>query len=1354
MAQAKPFGSPKNLSISDGLAHNGVTSLLEDSQGYLWVGTYDGLNQYDGFKFVTYKNTPDTELIASNRVRSLAQDPLGNLWIGTDDGITIYDYESQQFKTIYSNKLTGKGLNGPIIRSIIVQKDKGWMICATELDGLLIFNTDYQLKAHYIPSLGPGSLGVLFQEGVEIGEGIYVYATSAGLLQFDSNKGHFRRVYGEKLPSCVSVTRTPDSHLIVAGQDGVDILKFTKSSQGVRYKWLSHSLSSQRFKIVRGDMEGRLWLGTLNDGTIRVNSMAQLLSADQRGLKPLEPTDFVRVSSILLSPTSGCWVGTFNKGLYNYNLKPNPFSFFDFTQGKTRETGVQKIIGHLSAFNDKEVLLSNRTGGLNLLNTENHTIRHFPYKLPLGGDKIVGRFMQDSKHHLWVNYNALGRLYRIGLEEATTELITFRGAPLSLTIQSMSEDRFGNIWIGGVEGAYKITVNKDGSIGEVFSLNNLPYFKQMDLSLVRALYADPEYDFMWLGTDAQGLFRIKITDQQDPALAPVDHYVFDRRKPGSISSNFVSSILRLPNHELWIGTERGGICQVLQSDTEPRFLAFTEKNGLSNNVVKAILPTSDNNLWISTNIGLNYFNTTTKTFRNLTANDGLPFEDFNYSAVRLNNGNFVFTGLDGITYFKAEAIDRHEAIPKLQFGSLLVKNKMVAPSDTLNGRVVLHQRLRDGGQVELKYSEDVFSIEVNSLHFSSSVNHFIRYRLLPENQEWIKRPSNQKFINYAGLKPGEYTLEVAVSNALNEWSAPQQLNIVISPPFWRTFWAYLLYLVLIAVGIYVVIQVFLRIQGLQHKVALEQLELETGQRISEAKLTFFSNISHEIKTPVTLILGTIELLSKQMNAGVGVREKLNLVLRQSKKISQLIDQVQDFQRADTNLLRMHPDTFSFDAFVAELVGDYQVMALAEQKTIEVIAEDSAEIFVRADPDKMEKILNNLLSNAFKHTSTGAVIRVLYRTDQQQLLITVHDNGKGIHPKDLPHILERFYQSKYHQQEYVGGSGIGLAFTKVLVEMHYGQIDIDSTLGVGTSVMLRLPVVAEPVDSREREEETILLKNEAAYQPSTMAMAPYDRQQVVADSSFAGATVFLAEDNPDMRTFVAEVLGDFYQVKSFGNGQECLDALEEEWPDVIISDVLMPVLNGFELCKRVKADVSTSHIPVILLTACISVDDQITGLNQGADGYIKKPFDIQQLISTTDSVLRTRKQIRERFDLGLPLQLQNTNAKDQVFMEKLYRLMESNLDNENLDISDFTKELYLSRTHLYQKVKAITNQTPFDLLKTYRLNKAAQYLLQGEYSVNDVYLMTGFKSRTHFSKAFKEAFGTSPGKYAKAQPTSE
>lgn len=1337
------------LTVSNGLAHNGVTSIHEDSRGFLWFGTYDGINRYDGYEVKTYKNTIDQNILTSNRVRVIDEDKKGNLWLGTDQGITVYNSSQESFNKVYSNETLGERLNGPIVRNFIFNDERDLVICATERSGILLLNSDYSFVGKYIPSGENFDNAILFYEGLKLDESNYIFTTSDGLIVFNIQSKKFQKVLADDINFCNSILKIDDGNLLVTLSSGLVYIKYKLIGNSYSFQIKHKALESRSFNSSLIDSSGKLWLGTLNAGVIQVNNTELFKNNSNVNVELFnDGSEILRISAIVSTKNNNCWVATFNKGVYKFDLNKNPFKTYN-TKMQWENAFKTNSVTHIAPLDRNRAYVIASFGGMALFNASTNKFEKIPLNLSKSQIANVSSVFVDSKKNVWIKLSNDRSLYRIKKGQSRLEKIPLKNiATGPLGIRSFTEDKYGNIWIGLNIDVLRISINKKDEIVKVESLNKHSFFESNKLKLARVVYADPLLDFVWVGADADGLFRLKDYNTESIENIKLDRYVKNEKNKLSISSNFVTAILRLPNEELWIGTEGGGICKVLKSDNKPEFVAFTEKNGLSNNVVKSILFDDEYNLWVSTNIGLNKFDIKDASFRIFNDSDGLPFEDFWFSAQRLKNGFMLFSGLDGLCYFNPKKIPNKEKLPDLEFENFKLFNKTILPGDTVGDRVLLRSRLTGLDKIELNHNENVFSLDLTSLHFSNPENHHLKFRLLPINEDWVEVPSSEKTVYYNGLQPGKYNLSVMASNSLKEWTVPKGLEIVISPPFWKTNVAYLLYLLLAALLVFMIFSVILKIQALNHKVEIEKLEIDSVKEVNKAKLRFFSNISHEIKTPLTLISGPIDVLLERFKGNQDVNQKLFLMQRQSKKIQQLIDQVHDFQRADANLLKMNYSEFCFNTFIQNLAMDFDFMAKKEKRNLELI-QPNEKIYVSADRDKLEKVFNNLLNNAFKFTKENDTIRVEYKQEGNNLKIIVSDTGKGIDSEDLGHIFERFYQSHKKHSSYTGGSGIGLAFSKRLVDMHYGYINVESELNKGTEFTVCMPIVLNNFDESQLQNEQKLLLEEERFEPKELVRENVNISKIVSDKSFAKARIFFAEDNFDMRNFVTASLSNFFDVKTFENGQVCSEALNEEWPDLILSDVLMPEMNGFELCKRVKTDIKTSHIPVVLLTACTTIDEQIEGINNGADAYIKKPFNMQHLVTRIESLLRNRQQLRERYKIDFPLTLEKReeNNKDVAFLEKLYSLMAENLDNQELDLNSFAKELYLNRTHFYQKVKVLTNKTPFELLKAYRLKKAAEFLVQKKISVNEVFVMTGFKSRTHFTKLFKEKYNITPGKYA-------
>ncbi len=1318
-----------------------MTSILEDSKGFLWFGTFAGINRYDGYKLITYKNTVSSEILSSNRIRSIKEDKKGNIWIGTDKGINLFNSTTQRFQKLSFNliKAGNRFVESATIRKIIINNPDHRIVCLTEKSGIQVFDDNYKF-------LGEVKLGndigdkVRIIDGVQLHNNHYLLATSVGLVLFDIKNNKFKQVLKEQINHCNSVELVEGNQVLVTLGSGLAVVKFEVFENLISLKLNKVIFNSVSFTCSAVDKRGNLWLGSQLSGVKYVKNWKAVLSGQAAEVEFFNDGLPILKSSVLLGTTRDyCWLGTYNEGLYQFKIKESDFKSSTTISNSNYWNNANKV-SNIEQFGDSKICLTSGLGGLGLFDWKAHKFEALPAKYTTNFKSLY----LNSKKNSWI-IDDQKRFYRIKNDNQSIQRVDIGEIPTAdLRAFTFEKYGYGNVWVGKKNDAYKIILNKDDAIVKIESLNNNPFFSKNKLELIRCVYSDPKTKDVWIGTSGNGLFRIQNSAGISIEKSKIEHFVVERNNNFSIPSNYLTSIIRLPNGEMWIGTEGGGVSKVLEDKTGLKFETFTKENGLSNDENKNMLADEEGNLWISTNNGLNKLNTKNYSIRKFKKSDGLSFENFTYAAKRLSDGTMMFSGLNGFCYFNPKKITQQELLPKIEFENLKIFNKLIKPGFSINDRVLLNKSLGVLSEIELKYNENVFSLDIKSLHFSNPENHLLRYKLTPINKDWVEVASNQNTISYSGLQPGTYQLTVMASNSMNEWSPVKQLTITITPPFWKTNWAYLLYILFILGVGYVINRTILKIHLLNHKVEIEQLEKKKEQEFNEAKLRFFSNIYHEIKTPLTLISNPINNLFERYKGNPELGEKLSLVLRQSKKMQQLIEQVQDFTKADNNVLKLKYSHFVFNDFIKELVGDFKYAAEVDDKNLNLVG-DELPIVVSADKDKLEKIFNNLLNNAFKYTEVKDAIKIEYKTEDKFLIVSVIDSGKGIDKVDLEHVFERFYQSHKIQNAHLGGSGIGLAFSKKLVEMHYGYITAESEINVGTTITVKLPIVKEQKEGELQEENIDLPKEEEI---SVGSMNNQSEAAIEISGDFKESLIFYVEDNDDLRNYVSGFLSKYFKVKSFRNGLECLNALDDEWPDIIVSDIQMPELNGLDLCRRVKSDIKTSHIPIILVTALTHVVNQLQGIRDGADAYIRKPFDIQILMTTIEGLLKNRKVLSERYQIGIPLSRDNKNNRnDNAFLEKFYSLLDDNLDNQDFNLKELASELCLSKSAFYQKVKTLTNQTPLELIMNYRLKRASEFLGQQGLSVSEVFIMTGFKNRTHFATKFKEKYNESPSKYA-------
>ncbi|MGJ8732983.1 MAG: ligand-binding sensor domain-containing protein, partial [Cellulophaga sp.] len=693
-AQEKTLNYSQKLTISEGLAHNGVTSVLEDSRGFLWLGTYEGLNKYNGYEFKVYKNTLDQNILTSNRVRTINEDLKGNIWIGTDQGVSIYNYDKEAFNKLYSNKELGKGNNGPVVRKILINKKHKLVFCATEGNGILIFKDDYTFLNQFFLPGSSDNKEITFFDAVALDEDNYLFATSGGLVLYNIEKAKFKKVLSKHINSSPAILKLNEKTIIAACSNGVSIVEFQKENNTISLKFVEKKLNENQFNSISKDELGNLWLGTFTNGIIRIDNTLDFIKKKEAKTSSFYfEKGLMRVSAIAAATSTGCWVATFNEGIYKFDVDENPFKNYN-TDLNYKYGLFSNNISSISPLDEDRVYVTASRGGVGLFNTKTNRFEPLPFNLPKEYERKVAGFFVDSRKNLWIQITNRG-LFRIKKGETKLSKILINSDLDNDFIRPrrIAEDKDGNIWMAFVDEVFKIKTNQDGDILKVEYLFNNPFFKKNKPTLSRVVYVDPLYNYVWLGTDLDGLYRINNSGK-NLNEAEVKHFSNNKNDSLSLPNNFVTSLIRLPNDELWLGTEGGGISHVLESSTlQPKFIPYTEKQGLSNNVVKGLQVDEDNNLWISTNIGLSKFNVKDKSFRNFNKSDGLPFEDFWYASAKLNNGKFLFSGLDGFCFFDPSKISSKENLPKLQFDDFKIFNKNIFPGDTVNNRVLLDKRI-------------------------------------------------------------------------------------------------------------------------------------------------------------------------------------------------------------------------------------------------------------------------------------------------------------------------------------------------------------------------------------------------------------------------------------------------------------------------------------------------------------------------------------------------------------------------------------------------------------------------------------------------------------------------------------
>ncbi len=1355
----------RHITIADGLIHNGVGDIVVGPKGYIWIATYDGLQRYDGKSFKTYKNTTEKSILPTNRIRRFSMTPDSVLWIGTDKGVAIYNQPMDSFTIL--PKISNSKLSGfpKKIKRIISMKAYNRMICALE-NGGDIWQYDLQGNPVTRHELIGSSPTMFVSDGEIFDDEHILWCTSHGVIMYDIVTGESKLIFAMS-DIAYSIVKVSKDQWIVSHSNGIQLLNISLigKEKKVRCTKITHWLlgdTSVRTLYVDSHF---VWVGTFNDGVIFLDKQA-LLQGKVKKYGHLFHAR--RISKIFKSGQDYVWVTTFDDGIFQMSYQPVEFKAP--TENKVTDFLNEKLLTQLTPWDSSTVLMRNGNGKVMLYDTEAKKQVSLP-KMMRKIDHISSVCKVDQEK-VWVQDGNI--IYKLNLQSGTTHKYTlpkrvsnYLFLPIQQPIQA------NTLWLENKTNLCRLEYNPKSDRFTIEYLTSNPSFDTRVTSHIRSTYYDKRHQQLWIGTDTQGVYIVDLVKGQHLRDLHIRHLKGEGHKNRSLPSDFVSSVVGNSTIGLWVGTEQGGICQV----NRPKWKIenqLTEKDGLCNDVIKAMQIDKKDRIWIGTNVGLSCLDPRTNKLVNYDLNDGLPFLDFQYESCQLSNGKIIMSGGHSICIFSPENLPETLPMPNFVFGELVLLNKPIQVGEKIHDRILLKEQLSELEQLNLKYNENILSIDLNVLDYRFKHTSEVKYQLLPLSREWVQLPKGQDRISLSGLNPNHYTLRVKISDSKGNWSDIKSLSINIARAPWDTWWAWTIYIVFFASIIYALLMFILRLQKLRYKVFQEERELEQAHELNEAKSRYFTNISHELKTPLTLISAPVQILMNQFRSNESVRDKLRIVERQSKKMLQLINMAHGEELDQANLLERHDSIFMVNRFVLELIPDFFFIAQVEGKHLHIRNADQ-HLYIQADHSQLETIINNLLNNAFKHTSEGDTITFDYGINADgHLFFSVEDTGHGIPEAAIDHIFDRFYQAQNKETINAGGIGIGLSFSKRLVSLHKGTITVRSKEGIGTTFTVVLPVMKQEVDQEViKSEESALSAIESisltdqieqkAYQSesyidadtdlacsdnSSLVVEDYNLTDLELDATLKEKVVYLVEDNAEMRQFIESVLLYGFTVHSFSDAPSCLEALKKTWPDIIVSDVMMPQMDGYEFCHIVKSDIKTSHIPVVLLTACGTLEEKVKGVDEGADAYISKPFHPKFLLKRVASILEIRDKLHERYHSELPTTMQEESKEEKYmdFLQQLYHLFDLSLSEENVDFSRMALDLGMNRTHFYQQVKDSTGDTPFELLKKHRIKRAAEYLLNGE-SVSNASLSTGFKSRTHFTKVFKETYGVSPSKYA-------
>lgn len=1311
------------LTIEDGLTQGMVHDILQDSFGFMWFATKDGLNRYDGYDFKLYSHTPsDSFSLSGHVVNTLLEDSFGRIWAGThNQGLNILDRQTDRFYKLGYEAPTNQGLNSNRIFSIEQENDSiFWIGTGSGLCRLTVppgstlwentnqASVNHNVRSYDIEPIPNSSLAKVTT----------CLSTVADSLFFGIANRLFR-LHTDRYERWEEI-----SPLVNAEEINVPFgfKTFIMTSDGY--------LLMPTDKEVKVYHQGKSWdidlpdalIGYLSDLAVDEKDQVWGSSAGLFKLYPKRPAGqqlevVFTTKSDFYTPTvyadrNGIiWIGTNGYGVRKYN--PATTRFHSFMEGWSTRQLYADLKGRSWIW---------RPTSLSILNTETSV-----YELPPAFPSWVRRatwVINPKPDQFWFHYPIIeDKTALVKVNEQTQAYQSFEYTCKANPTSPMMMDTAANIWLSSSDGQL-IIFHSDKEQFEYFPMQSW-FPERHENAIITVFHYDEINQWVWAGTQ-YGLLRLKLTP--DGGIAH-KLFAFSLDDPNSINEDYILSICKRPMDTdlLWIGTKGGGINRF---DTErEQFEAITTEEGLPNNVAYGILPDEEGFLWITTNRGLCKFHPEQKTFKNYSVEDGLQSNEFNtYSHDRAKDGRLLIGGVNGLHIFHPDEITQSSQPPTICLTGLNINNEHwqdVIQNDT-------SQALELVQSIQLEHDQDQLFFQFSVLDYAAPDNNRYRYQMIGLDDAPVEAGTRRE-VAYTNLIPGDYTFKVWGANNEDIWSpTAATLHVSISSPWWATNWAYLIYFLIIATILYAGYRFQITRDRLKTQLAYEQKEAERLAALDQMKSNFFSNITHEFRTPLTLILEPARRLSEQLKSK-NQEKWAQLIVSNSERMLNLVNQLLDINRLEEGLMSMHLEKVDLNQLLEGILKDYEAAAHDKQIKLELRLQDQPLLrSVETDIEKVRKIVHNLLSNALKFTPPGGHISLSAGAGEKgdEAVVKVKDDGPGIAQKHQHRVFDRFYQVDDSNTRSSEGTGIGLALCQELSRKLGGSIHLESQLGSGAQFILRLPLVANNVQAK----------------PSSPVKAStfHPKPETGTKAENKGLNILVVEDNEDLRRFLESILESAFNLETARDGIEGLQQATASLPDLIITDVMMPRMDGFEMMEKLKSDIRTSHIPVIMLTAKSALDSRLTGLKIGADAYLSKPFYSEELLAQIDNLLAQRERLQAHF-LGTALNGSASPAseREHEFLQRVHTVIEDNLQDEQFAVEQLSQALLLSRSQLHRKLKALTGLPASAFLRNYRLQKAHALLQQPGASVADISFRVGFSSPQYFSTKFKETYGYSP-----------
>ena len=1479
-----------HYSANDGLPQNTVTSILQDSKGYIWLASWGGLSKFDGYNFKNYNTDPRNDIgLSHNRIDFIDEDKYGYLWLLTyDDKAHRFDSSTETFEQIPSVK---DNINVNVKSIKVLPSGIVWLL--TENHGAIRVITDslshkisytfFMEMSEFFPAhvandvfydsngnewiLGKNGMGV-FRVGFnspdvfftekgsskENYQGFYSACEDVDKIYFGSDNGRVWR-YNKadnrfvlmQLPASSNVVAvycvTPQELFVATSTDGffmyhMDTEEFTHYSPG-RYK----EIQKEPVLTVYKDKYSEMWFEQEILGEVlHFNPFSKTLKLEQLDVEPANASRALPDFHMHEDSNGYTWVHPYGGGFSFFDRKNNrlvPFfndqtsetrmfsnkvrTSFSDAQGNlwmcTYSMELEKIVfynplfkiktlaemaNHESLSNEVRALYEDSDSNLwvglkdGYVRVYDHDERDKGYlcedgRVSFNGKPVEGvvySIVQDKDGNIWLGTKGEGLICAKKRSDLSYELTRYKYSVDNIyslsddNIYSIHQDHNGRIWLATFgHGIDYIEKQEDGTIRFINHRNNLKNYPIDRCYRARFITSDGS-GRIWVGTTVGVLtFDADFANPDDIVFEHFMHKVGDRN---SLSNNDVHWITVTEKREIYLATFGGGLNRFVSSSDESSssFEFYNKEDGLSSDILLSMQEDRNGDIWICTESGISKYSINTGQFDNYDGKSLNNQTRFNEAAVvRRHDGKLMFGTSDGILFFDPYSVHKKDYVPAIAFTRLQVRGENISPGKD----AIIHNIIDNMPGLTLTHKQNIFTLQYSALDMANPENIKYAYMLEGFEDSW-SYVEGQRVATYTNIPKGNYLFKVKSTNGDGVWvDNTRTLQVTIQPSFWETPLAYVLYVLAILLFIFTAVYILFTIFRLKHNVAMEQ-------QISDIKLRFFTDISHELRTPLTLISGPIEHVLEEKKLPDRVREQLETVRRNSDRMLNLVNQILDFRKIQNKKMKLLISYVDVVALIRKKMRNFEL--LAREKSLDFVFETESEsVYLWIDEDKFDKILFNLLSNAFKYTKNGKMIKVLLQNEERTCVVGIQDQGIGIAENKRDSIFIRFENIVDKNLFDFNSTGIGLSLVKELAEMHHAKISLDSKLGEGSTFKVEFLKGRDHYDKNveyllsDSENNTLfensIKENQAKDAPVghtiensniedscpdtperyivDEASEEYFIDESEASKTEANKLMLLIEDNTELRNFLKIIFCETFSVIEASNGEEGINKALQFVPDIIVSDIMMQGKDGLEVTKELRADLNTCHIPIVLLTAKSTTDDMLAGLEYGADDYITKPFSSAYLKARVENLLVRRRKLQELYHASLigghkeqgagvseadilEAEEQNISQKDRKFMDKLIELMEINMDNGELVVEDLAKELAMSRSVFFKKLKALTGMAPIEFIREMRIKRAVELMRKDEYNITQVSEMVGINDSRYFSKCFRRVYGMTPTEY--------